>query len=211
MKKMIPLAIAALAFTVPQLASAVPLRATFDGTVAGSKGFNSAVLSDFPLGTTASFDVTFDDAALVGDASDITSFDVGPVSGWVRLGGLQWTLDAGRVGSYLFNYQPPDFPVLSYGLQMTGTGPSIAGGAASLFGLFMNITPDGLPYGAEGPMVGFRYPFDGGEFYSYATLTGNFQTSRENRGVPEPNTLLLMSGALGLLVLVRARKRVTAN
>jgi hypothetical protein len=211
MKKMIPLAIAALAFTVPQLASAVPIRATFDGTVTGSSGLNDAVLSDFPLGTTASFDLTFEDAPLVADASDITTFDVGPLSGWVRLGSLQWTLDAGRIWSYLYNNVPPDFPVVSYGLQMTGTGPSIAGGGASLFGLFMNITPDGLPYGAEGPKVGFRYPFDGGEFYSYANLAGNFQTSREGRSVPEPNTLLLMSSALGLLGLVRVRKRITAS
>ena len=211
MKKTIPLVIAAFAFTLSQLASAVPLRATFDGSVTGSSGLNDAVLNSFPLGTAASFDLTFDDAPLVANAADQTTFDLGPLSGWVRLGGLEWTLDAGHIWSYTFNSTPPDFPVVSYGLQMTGSGPTIANGAASLFGLFMTLTPDGLPFGANGPSVGFAYPFDGGEFYSYANLTGNFQTTRENPSVPEPNMLLLMSSAMGLLLLLRVRKRVTVD
>lgn len=211
MKKTIPLLIAAFVCTVPQLASAVPVRATFDGSVTGSTGLNDAVLSDFPLGTTASFDLTFNDAALVDDAADATTFDLGPVSGWVRLGALQWSLDAGHIWSFTYNSVPPDFPVVSYGMQMTGTGPSIAGGAASLFGLFMTLTPDATPITGLSPMVGFTYPFDGGEFYSYAQLSGNFQTSTESRSVPEPSTALLMCGALGMLVLLRVRKRVTVD
>jgi hypothetical protein len=211
MKKTIPLVIAAFAFTLPQLASAVPLRATFDGNVSGSSGFFTNVLNDFPAGTAASFDVTFDDTALVDDASQATSFNLAPVSGWLRLGSLEWTLDAGRIWTYTYQIQGPDFPVVSYGAQLTGTGPSIAGGAASLFGLFLSLTPDGKPFGTNGPMVGFAYPFDGGEFYSYADLAGDFHTSSENPSVPEPNTLLLMSSALGLLLLLRVRKRVTAD
>jgi hypothetical protein len=211
MKKTIPLLIAAFACTVPQLASAVPLRATFDGSVSGASGFFPTVLNDFPIGTAASFDVTFDDTALVDDASQATNFNLAPVSGWVRLGGLEWTLDAGRIWTYTYNSQPPNFPVVSYGAQLTGTGPLIGGGAASLFGLFMSLTPDGTPFAANGPTVGFAYPFDGGEFYSYATLAGDFHTSSENRSVPEPNTVLLMSSALGLLLLLRVRKRVTAS
>ena len=211
MKKTIPLAIALFAVTLPQLASAVPLRATFDGSVAGSDGFFSNVLNDFPVGTAASFDVTFDDTALVDDASLVTSLDLAPVSGWVRLGGLEWTLDAGRIWTYTYNYVAPNFPTVSFGAQLTGTGPTIAGGAASLFGLFMTLTPDGLPLAANGPKIGFAYPFDGGEFYSYANLAGDFHTSSENRAVPEPNALLLMSSALGLLVLLRVKKRVTVD
>jgi hypothetical protein len=211
MKKTIPLVIAAFAFTLPQLASAVPLRATFDGNVSGSSGFFNTVLNDFPAGTAASFDVTFDDTALVDDASQATNFNLAPVSGWVRLGSLEWTLDAGRIWTYTYNYAPPNFPTVSFGAQLTGTGPSIAGGSASLFGLFLSLTPDGLPLGGSAPMVGFTYPFDGGEFYSYAQLAGDFHTSRENPSVPEPNTLLLMSSALGLLLLLRVRKRVTAD
>jgi hypothetical protein len=210
MKKTIPLAIAMFAVTLPQLASAVPLRATFDGSVAGSDGFFSNVLNDFPVGTAASFDVTFDDTALVDDASLVTSLDLAPVSGWVRLGGLEWTLDAGRIYTYTYNNTPPTFPILSFGAQLTGTGPTIAAGAASLFGLFLSLAPDGQA-GPYAQSIGFRYPFDGGEFYSYADLSGEFHTSRENRSVPEPNTVLLMSSALGLLLVLRVRKRVKAD
>jgi len=210
MKKTIPLAIAMFAVTLPQLASAVPLRATFDGSVAGSDGFFSNVLNDFPVGTAASFDVTFDDTALVDDASLVTSLDLAPVSGWVRLGGLEWTLDAGRIYTYTYNNTPPTFPILSFGAQLTGTGPTIAAGAASLFGLFLSLAPDGQA-GPYAQSIGFRYPVDGGEFYSYADLSGEFHTSRENRSVPEPNTVLLMSSALGLLLVLRVRKRVKAD
>ena len=210
MKKTIPLAIAMFAVTLPQLASAVPLRATFDGSVAGSDGFFSNVLNDFPVGTAASFEVTFDDTALVDDASLVTSLDLAPVSGWVRLGGLEWTLDAGRIYTYTYNNTPPTFPILSFGAQLTGTGPTIAAGAASLFGLFLSLAPDGQA-GPYAQSIGFRYPFDGGEFYSYADLSGEFHTSRENRSVPEPNTVLLMSSALGLLLVLRVRKRVKAD
>ena len=210
MKRLIPLLVAVFGCTVSQLAAAVPVRATFDGTVSGSSGFFNNVLNDFPAGTTASFDVSFDDAGLVDDASLVNDFDLAPVSGWLRMGSLEWLLDAGRIYTYTYQSQGPDFPVISYGLQLTGTGPTIAGGAASLFGLFMAVTPDGTPFGSRAPMVGFAYPFDGGEFYSYADLAGDFHTTRENRSVPEPSTGLLMCSALALLASLRVRKQVTA-
>jgi hypothetical protein len=57
------------------------------------------------------------------------------------------------------------------------------------------------------PLVGFAYPFDGGEFYSYADLAGNFSTSREGTPVPEPNAVLLMCGGLALLAGLRRSRR----
>jgi hypothetical protein len=194
---------------VTQLASAVPVRATFDGAVTGSSGLFTNVLSDFPAGTTASFDVTFDDSGLVDDAAAVSDLDVAPVSGWLRLGTLEWLLDAGRVYTYSYLIQPGN-PVLSYGLQLTGTGPTIAGGSASLFGLFLSVTPDATPFGSNGPMVGFRYPFAGGELYSYADLAGNFHTSSEQRSVPEPGSGLLMCSALALLLWMRTKRRFRA-
>jgi hypothetical protein len=205
MQKLIPLLVAAIACTVPQLASAVPVRATFNGTVSGSSGFFNNVLNDFPIGTTASFDVTFDDSGLVDDAALVNDFDVAPVSGWVRMGSLEWLLDAGRVYTYTYMIGPGN-PVQSYGLQLTGTGPTIAGGAGSLFGLFMQVTPDAAPKPGSAPLIGFRYPFDGGEFYSYADLSGDYRTSRETTSVPEPNTGLLMLSGLALLVFWRAKQ-----
>ena len=206
MKKVVPLLFAAVACTVPQFASAVPVHATFDGTVSGSSGSFTTVLNDFPAGTTASFDVTFDDSGLVDDAALVNDFDVAPVSGRVRLGSLEWLLDAGRIWTYTYMIGPGN-PVISYGLQLTGTGPSIAGGSASLFGLFLSLTPDATPLTSRMPLVGFAYPFDGGEFYSYADLAGNFSTSREGTPVPEPNAVLLMCGGLALLAGLRRSRR----
>lgn len=94
MKIRIALLVAALACTVPQLAAAVPVYATFNGTVSGSTAFTS-VLSDFPVGTAASFNVTFDDAGLVDDAAQVTDYDLAPLSGWLRLGSLEWLFNAG--------------------------------------------------------------------------------------------------------------------
>ena len=210
MKKIAPVLVAAFACSFSQLASAVAVRATFDGIVSGSSGIFANVLDDFPLGTTASFDVTFDDAGFVHDAAALNDFDVAPVSGSVRLGSLEWLLDAGRIWTYTYLIQPGN-PVVSYGLQLTGAGPSIAGGTASLFGLFLMLTPDATAFGSEGPKIGFKYPFDGGELYSYADLSGDFTTSRENRSVPEPNALLLMGGGLVLLGWLRRSRRVDAR
>ncbi|MGH8238276.1 MAG: PEP-CTERM sorting domain-containing protein [Steroidobacteraceae bacterium] len=207
MNRIAPLLIAALTCSVPQLASAVPVRATFDGTVSGSSVFAN-VLNDFPVGTAASFDVSFDDTGLVDSAANATDFDLAPVSGWMRLGSLEWLFDAGRIWTYTYT-NDPGFPVVSYGLQLTGSGPTISNGAASIFGLFLQLTPDATPYSGRDPMAGFRYPFDGGEFYSYANLSGTFSTSRQTTSVPEPSTGLLMGSALLLLGFLRRSRRST--
>ena len=210
MKKIAPVLVAAFACSFSQLAAAIPVQATFNGTVAGSSGSFSNVLNDFPAGTAASFDVTFDDSGFVDDAALINDFDVGPVSGWLRLGSLEWMLDAGRIWTYTYQTGPNN-PVVSYGLQLTGTGPTIGGGAASIFGLFLTLTPDATPFAGRAPLAGFAYPFPGGEFYSYADLDGVFSTSRENTSVPEPSTGLLMSGALLLLLGLRKRRPLTVR
>jgi hypothetical protein len=209
MNKVIPLLVAAFASTASQLAAAVPVRATFDGTVSGSSGIFTEVLNDLPAGTAASFDVTFDDSGLVDSAALANDFDVAPVSGWLRMGSLEWLFDAGRVWTFSYLNQSPDFPVVSYGLQLTGTGPTL-GGNSSLFGLFLSLTPDATPFASRVPMVGFAYPVPSGEFYSYADLSGNFTTSRAGTSVPEPNTLLLMGSGLVLLAWLRRSRRVIA-
>src|SRR5688572_8714772 len=189
MKISFPLLVAALACSVPQLASAVPINATFNGTVSGAAATFDTVLNDFPVGTAASFDVTFDDAALVDDAAQITGYDVGPVSGWLRLGALEWLFNAGSIWTYSY-LSGPGNPVVSYGLQLTGTGPTMSGNS-SIFGLFLTLTPDATPFAGRAPMAGFRYPVPGGEYYSYADLSGTFRTSNET-SVPAPGAGLLL-------------------
>ncbi len=203
MRNRFPLLVAALAFAAPQFAAAVPIYATFNGTVSGSGGFTN-VLSDFPVGTTASFNVTFDDANLVDSAADLTGYDVGPVSGWLRLGTLEWLFNTGSIWTYSY-LGGPGHPVISYGLQLTGAGPTISDNG-SIFGLFLTLTPDATPFAGRAPMAGFRYPVPNGEYYSYADLSGIFRTSNQT-SVPLPGTGLLMLGAVALLAVWRRSRR----
>lgn len=204
MKSNFPLLVAALACAVPQLASAIPVNATFNGTVSGAAGSFDTVLTDFPVGTAASFDVTFDDARLVDDAALLTGYDVGPVSGWLRLGTLEWLFNAGSIWTYSY-LNGPGNPVVSYGLQLTGTGPTISD-SGSIFGLFLTLTPDATPFAGRAPMAGFRYPVPSGEYYSYADLSGIFRTSNQT-SVPLPGTGVLMFSAVALLAVWRRSRR----
>jgi hypothetical protein len=180
-------------------AQAAPIHATFSGVVTGSTSYFTQILNDVPAGTAASFDVTFDDSGLLPSAP-LSDLDLAPVSGWLRLGSQQWSLDAGSIWSYSFQNIGPDFPIVSYGLQLTGTGPAI--GSGSLFGLFLSLKPD-LTL-AHGLTAGAAYPTGGGAYYSYADLSGNFSASRATP-VPEPGTLLLLSS--GMLLVWGARRQ----
>lgn len=203
MKTAFPL-LAAFACMVSQVASAVPVHATFSGNVSGASGLFTNVLNDFPIGTAAAFDVTFDDAGLA-DTAPITDYDLAPVSGWMRLGSLEWVFDAGHLWSYSY-LNGPDYPIVSYGLQLTGTGPTI-GGNASIFGLFLTLAPDLTQYTGSVPRAGFAYPVPNGEYYSYADLAGTYTTTRRGTSVPEPNAALLSCGALVLLAFLRRSRR----
>jgi hypothetical protein len=206
-RKMLSSLLAIAAFAVALPASALPVRATFDGTITGGTAFFQNVLNEFPIGTAAFFDVTFDDALLT--PSPPSTYTLAGVSGSVRLGTDEWQLDAGRIGSYTY-LNEPGFPVQHYGLQMTGTGPGI-NSSGSLFGLFMRIAPDLSASAIDPFMVGFRFPVPSGEFYGYANLTGNYSINRSNVTVPEPNSLTLLIAALAMLGLGMAARRFRTN
>jgi hypothetical protein len=195
--------VTALACVVAAPVCAVPIHATFDGAVSGSGNSFNNVLDDIPVGTTASFDLSFDDASLVPTAP-IIDFDLAPVSGSLRLGSRNYVLDAGRIWTY--TYLANTFEIIGYGLQLTGSGPGLSAGS-SLFGLFLNIAPD-LTLRSV-PLAGFRYPFDGGEFYSYAQLEGTFTATRGITSVAEPSGAGLMLSALLILWYSRRTFRRT--
>jgi len=187
--------IAAIAFSLP--AAAGPIRTTFTGTVTSFFSLTGAI-ADTPVGTPAFFDVTFDNGSLVPVAPP-PNFNLAPVSGTLRLGALEWLLDAGRISSY--SYLFAGSVVQYYQLQMTGTGPMVDG-TASLFGLFLTLAPDLTPTGTDPFSVGFGYPSGGGAtFFRYANLTGDYSVVS---AVPEPSTALLILPALALLWRRRA-------
>lgn len=183
----------AIAFALP--ASAVPVRATFSGNVTDYSAIYGNVASQFPLGTAASFDLTFDDSILLSSAP-LLAYDLTVVSGTASLGGLSWQIDAGYIYSYTYMTQPGN-PIVNYQLQMTGTGPNVLDNG-SLFGLFMHIAPDLSPIATNPFLFGFGYPVENGTYYGYANLIGNYSVTR-GVSVPEPNVLMLMFAGVALL------------
>lgn len=185
-------------------AFAGPIHATFSGSVSGSLAATN-ILSEFPIGTATSFDVLFDDSGLVANAP-VTDLDLAPVSGTVRLGADEWTLTGGYIPSYSYSGTPPN-PIVWTQLQLTGSGPTL-GGNASLFGLFLTLAPDLSLFNSNSLWVGFGYPIDGGTFYSYVTLDGEFSANRLT-SVAEPSTAFLLLPAV--FILMRSRRERNAR
>lgn len=200
------LVVSVVGFLCPAVASAVPVRATFSGSTTGFLFATGPGLGDLPAaGTTASFQIDFDDAALA--PSGPASLDVGPVSGWLRLGAYEWLIDSGRVGGGTISGST----WLSYDLRFTGSGPTLTNGW-DLYGLLMSLTTTTLdPYGPYPLLVGFSQTTTtssgSSTVFNYATLAGDFSVGPRPTSVPEPATgVLLLSGLAGL-VLARRRHR----
>lgn len=196
------LAAASLLLAAP-LASSAPVTLTFSGAVADWTGFNDKVFDDFPVGTLASFNITFDAEPLVPYAPPPYTV-LNSVSGNVSLGSDVWTLDAGWIFSYSWDGNTNE--ILWYGLQFTGNGPDVSDNG-SLYGLFVRLTPTLDPVSADkNPFtVGFAYPVDSGEYYSYAVLSGEFSRTTT---VPEPGALpLALLAIAGLLAVGAGRRR----
>src|SRR4051794_17462426 len=90
---------AVLAF-LPAPAAATLVSVQFNGSVTDRAFFPSA-LPDFPNGTSAAFDVTFDGSSLAPNIGPIP--DINPVSGELHLGTGVWELDSGFVGTITYN------------------------------------------------------------------------------------------------------------
>jgi hypothetical protein len=185
------------------VASAVPVRATFDGAVSGFLHYEGPA-NDFPLGTAASFDVVFDDDALV-DLLPVTQFGLSSVSGWLRLGDLEWLIDAGRIETYAYT----GVETSAFRLSFTGTGPGISGDGL-LSGLFLWITPGSTPMPGEAITAGFGYETVYPELgltitnFGYTVLSGAIAVTE----VPEPATGALILSAFALMGFARRRPAI---
>lgn len=188
-RHLVPLCLAACSM----LAQAAPVTLNYSGTV-GSYQFGSSLSSAIPLGSAVSLSLSFNDT--FSDGSYTFSDDLGPVSGSLSVGGLNYLFDGYAPWSYSQSTNP--YQLVTVTPKFTGTGPSAAGG--DLFALFLSFTPS-LTLAAD-PYLGFS--FTNGSFTSYEYAIFNGQGRVTPNGVPLPGTLLML--ATGLIGLALARR-----
>lgn len=198
-------ALFALLLALPRLGAAVPVTASFDGTVTGHEvGYAPQIVSDVPLGTQVSWSFTFDDAFTALDLNALLTTPQPSVTGSATIGANTYSL----TGMSLFSasYDPATSSVLSYRYQVNGTGPLLPSGA-DFFGLWLTFDPAlNLSY----PWVGFTYRYPNAEIYGYATTTGEYRLDRTAQ-VPEPSSFALLLAALALIGAAARGRRHAAR
>lgn len=182
-----------------QAAVAGTVTASYSGTVAAGI-FDGRALTDYPLGTSVSWQFVFDDAfrSLNPSTDDVFGGASQVVSGTATIGADVYTLNFARLASYqTLGFAPTS--VERFNFQIEGSGPQSASGG-SFFGVFLSFDPALTLLG--NPTVGFGYTttFAEGSVtnFGYLETTGNLRLTPN--AVPLPSTALLVLLALAVLV-----------
>lgn len=187
---------------VAAVAQAGPIHVGFSGQVTdpitGGIDFYGAV----PLHTAVSFSVNFYDRVGDGDLSDWRD-PVGPVSGWLDLGGRHYTLTGGGPVGLHQSFFPS--PTYEYVVQFTGVGPDLGLGRNEYFsGLYLQYSS--VTGWGDASAVGFGLPFTGGgAAFGYLDLAG--ETTVGPSQLPEPGSAALVLLALAGLAGLRSARR----
>lgn len=202
MNKRIFATLLVVASTLCGTAAAAPVTASYTGAVTGYVNGSTGLDTEFPLGTSVSWQFEFDDAFFALDAtSNVFAAATQAVTGSLQAGGQSYTLNQLSLSSY--RYDLPTNAIIDYGFQLNGVGPGVPGG--DFFAMFMQVDPT---YAISSPLIGFGFTttFDNGfsvTNYRYLETTGEYRIDRAT--VPEPSTLGLMGAALALAGFARRR------
>lgn len=190
--------LAACLLVMSVTARAAPVHLSYSG-VATSYLFQESLLTPFiapgtPMNLSLTYNETYSDGTY--DFSD----NLGPVSGTMSVGALNYVLNGYHASSYAFNLATNEVDWV--GTQFTGSGPAPTG--AELFGLFLYVTP-ALTLQSD-PLLGFGWSGPFGTNYGYVAFTGEAHFTPINP-VPEPVTLVLLGTGLVGFGVMRHRRR----
>jgi hypothetical protein len=132
----------------PARSEASLFTATYNGEVGGEVN-GPLLLQIFPVGTSISFTVTFDDVFMSSTDASVLFGPARPSTGSVDIGGVVYQLTSHKVE--VATVDLVNDKVIRAGYLFSGTGPAVNG--FEFFGLAVQMTPDlelwtGNPFGS---------------------------------------------------------------
>lgn len=192
---------AALAFAAAMPAHAGLVRMSYSGTV--SDYFSLGILQDdFPLGTSVSMVLTYDDS-FIGQPAGQYYLGMSPaISGTMTLGGGTYTLNAMSLSYFQYGAGIGD-PSPNYGFHVSGTGPAtndgeVFSGIGLSFGGGRLGSPNHIGFGNTNWQVASN---------GYLITSGSASHELLPNAVPAPNSLALCLAGLGAMRLTRRLTR----
>lgn len=196
---------AALSFVASAPAHAGLIHMSYTGAVSGY--FSLGILQDdFPVGTTVSMALTYDDSFIGLPTSQLYLGLAPSISGTMTLGGSTYTLDAMHLTYFSYGATSDD-PSPNYGFHVTGTGPDTDDGE-EFSGISLGFF--GASLGAPN-LIGFGnrnwFVADNG----YLLLAGTTTHEQLGNPVSAPCSLALLLAALGACGATRPAARRAAQ
>jgi hypothetical protein len=196
--------LAAALLALPASSEAAPFTATYTGEV-GALSDDPEPLQSFPVGTSISFTLTFDDVFMSDTDPAVLFGPARAATGFVDIGGVVYQLTSQAVDGAHVDFINDEVVAANY--RFFGTGPVVDG--LEFYGLFVRIRPNltlhtGMPFGS----VALGWDVNPGAVASYRYVQSNERTqhfSVEPLDVPTAPLALMMLAGVGAAFARRSR------